>query len=200
MAIKYDIHSIHNVLGTGTERQFVHIFEADALTENQLCDRISERCTFNPADVKGVLRALRDVISEELTEGRRFALPDIGYLSLQVGVDLPEGKPMEEVRGNHISVRSVKFRPASKLLREVQRGCHFERSDGTSCSTRYTEAELEAKIRAYLADNDCITSRTLDKEFHIRRSAALKWLARFVETGLLRKAGALNSPVYFLAE
>lgn len=198
--IKYDIHSIQNVTGSGEERKFVHIFENEAKSEDQLCRLIEERTTLTQSDVRATLTALRSLMEEELSQGNRFALPGIGYFSLRAGNRLGEGRQVEQVRGNDIYVRNVKFRPTKALLHEVQMAAHFERSDGTTNSMQHTAETLYAAIRDYLDNHSCLTRVTLEREFHLRKSTAQKWLAQFVAEGKLRKEGARNSPVYFLNE
>lgn len=195
--VKYDIHSIQNATGSGEERKFVHIFENEPRSEEQICRIIEERTTLTQSDVRATLTALRQLMGEELSGGNRFALPGIGYFSLQVGSDTGE-RPMEKVRGNDIYVRNVRFRPVKDLLQEVQRAVHFERSDGTTNSKRYTADTLFEAIRDYLATHPCLTRATLEREFHLRKSTAQKWLAQFVTEGKLRKGGIRTAPVYFL--
>ena len=64
--------------------------------------------------------------------------------------------------------------------------------------SKYSEDELKEKITLYFATNNCLTRRAMEQEFGLRRNAALKWLRHFTETGLLKKEGSRNSPVYFL--
>ena len=198
MSIKYEIHSIKNSKGTGKDQNFVRVFEHAPQTDRQLENYIQSSCSLTNGDVQATLMALRDCMMQELSHGNRFHIPEIGYFSLAVDLDMPDGKPMEKVRGDDISVRNIKFRPDAELLREVKRNTHFERATFSSKSRQYTEQELLAKIKAHLATNNCITRRDLELELGLRQSAALKCLKHLTETGVLKKEGAKNSPVYFL--
>lgn len=197
MAIHYDIHTIENAQGTGQERKFVRLHENEPMSEERLYRLVEERCTLTQSDLKAAVSALRRMMGEELAAGHRFTLPGIGYFSLQAGLnkqDAASGK----VSGNDLYVRNVKFLPTRSLLREVQSSTRFERSDGTSRSTRYTEEALMQRIQEYLTTHPCLTRLTLEREFNIRKTTANKWLARLVAHGRLSKAGSSSCPVYFL--
>ena len=198
MSIKYEIHSIKNAKGTGKEQEFVRIFENQPQTDRQLESYIQDSCSLTKGDIQATLMTLRDCMIRELSHGNRFHIPEIGYFSLSVDLNLPDGKPLEKVRGDDISVRNIKFRPDAELLSEVKKNVRFERAKFSSKSRQYTEEELRERIKEYLAENNCITRRALEQHFGLRPSAALKFLRHFTETGLLKREGAKNSPVYFL--
>ena len=198
MSIKYEIHSIKNSKGSGKEQEFVRIFDNPPQTDQQLEGHIQDNCSLTKGDVQAALMTLRDCMIHELSCGNRFHIPEIGYFSLAVDLDMPEDKPAEKVRGDYISVRNIKFRPDAELLDEVKTNVRFERAKFSSKSRQYTEEELLEKIKEYLAANNCITRRDLERNFGLRQSAALKCLKHFTETGTLKKEGARNSPVYFL--
>lgn len=86
MRIKYDIYTIENSQGDGSHRQFVRIQQPGAMTEEELCQEVHDRCTATAADVKAVMSAIREIAQRELSRGSRFYLPEIGYLSLSVGL------------------------------------------------------------------------------------------------------------------
>ncbi len=86
MRIKYDIYNIENSQGSGTSRQYVQIQRPSAMTEEELCEEVHDRCTATAADVKAVLSAIREIAQRELSRGSRFYIPEIGYLSLSVGL------------------------------------------------------------------------------------------------------------------
>lgn len=198
MSIKYEIHSIKNSKGTGEEQEFVRIFENPPQTDRQLESHIQSHCSLTKGGVQATLMTLRDCMIHELSQGNRFHIPEIGYFSLAVDLDMPNDKPMEKVRGDYISVRNIKFRPDAELLNAIKRNARFERAKFSSKSRQYTEEELLAKIKEHLATNNCLTRRSLELHFGLRQSAALKCLKHFTEIGVLKKEGARNSPVYFL--
>lgn len=187
MAIKYEIHYLPNAGGEGETRRFAHVFEEPAMTDNQMVERLAKHSCIGEAEATSVLMKLRDIIEEDLQEGRRVNIPGIGYLSLSADLDMDELKPDSKVRADYVSVRGIKFRPNADLLKTVKRRVKFEKS-------------LKEKIREYLKTNRSINRRVLEREFYIRKQTALNWLNRLVDSGFLIKEGARNSPVYFLAK
>lgn len=110
------------------------------------------------------MTSLHDLIVTELSQGARFYLPQVGYLSLSVTTELPEGKSMDKVTGNNIRLRNINFKPTAELLNEVARQVRFERSKYTTKSRRYTEEQLWDKIVAFIKEHDYICRR--DMEYH----------------------------------
>lgn len=200
MSMKYEIQSIKNALGKGEEHPFAHIFSGKAMTDEAIETRIQNNCSLTKGDVRGALAALGELIADELAQGNRFHIPEVGYFSLSATLRAPEGTPAEKIRGNHIGVRNINFRPEASLLRRVRKGVRFERTDSSSTSTRYSEEELLAAVRKYIAAKGCVTRHAMELVFGLRRNAALGWLRRLTESGALRKAGTAQSPVYLLPE
>lgn len=198
MNIKYEIQSIKNALGKGEEHRFARIFEYEPLTADELESQIQANCSLTKGDIAASLKALRDCMLHELSTGHRFHLPEIGYFSLSVDLDMPDEKPTDKARADYISVRNIKFRPDASLLAEVKRNARFERSKFSTKSRQYTEEELVTRLRDYFATNNCLTRRDLEREFGLRQSTALSWLRRLTESGVLKKEGVRTAPVYFL--
>lgn len=198
MNIKYNIQSIKNAQGNGKDREFVRLYENGPLSPRQLEEHIRNHTSLTPGALHGVLDTLGDCMAHALSEGTRFHLPGIGYFSLGVRLDKPDDAADDKVRGNQIKVDGIKFRPEARLLARVKRNARFERARYSTRSRQYTEAELLAKIKDYLATNSCITRRILEMEFKLRETAALKWLRHFTETGVLIKDGTSNAPIYLL--
>ena len=166
----------------------------------QIEQHIEQACSLTRGDVQAVMTSLHDLIVTELSQGARFYLPQVGYLSLSVTTELPEGKSMDKVTGNNIRLRNINFKPTAELLNEVGRNVRFERSKYTTKSRRYTEEQLWDKIVAFIKEHDYICRRDMEYHFSLRQQTALKWLKHFTEKGLLVKEGARNAPIYFLAK
>ena len=170
------------------------------MTDKQMISRIARHSSLSEGDVAAVLMQLRDIIEEDLQEGRRINIPEIGYLSLSVDLDMDELKPDNKVRAEYVSVRGIKFRPNADLLKQVKYHTHFEKSQYTSRSYPFSEDALKEKIREYLEHNRSINRKVLETEFYIRKQTALNWLKKLEKSGFLIKEGSRNAPVYFLAE
>ena len=199
MSIKYEIHSICNAEGKGISRDYVRIFDHKAMSDRELAEKIQSSCSLTVGDVRAAMSTIRRYLEEELPRGNRFHIPDVGYFSLAVRANHKREDDDAKVRGSDIAVKTIRFKPDASLLTAVKRGAKFEKATFTSKSATYSEAELERLVRAFLADNPCITRRDMEVEYKLRGAAARKWLALFTERGWLKKGGAGNSPVYFLS-
>lgn len=200
MNIKYKIQTIENAQGEGKERHFVRLENYPPMSERQLEEQICNNSSLTEGDMKSALYALRESMIHELLQGKRFYLPSIGYFSLSVDLNMPEDKAIEKVRGDYISVRNINFLPDADMLKTIKHKARFERSTYTSTSTRYTEEELVERLNAFLLENKMINRSTFQLEFGLCKNKALQWLRHFTETGLLKKIGAKNSPLYCLNE
>ena len=200
MAIKYEIHYLPNAGGNDETRRFAHIFEQPAMDDKQMIERIAKHSSLSKGDVSAVLIQLRDIIEEDLKNGYRVNIPELGYLSLSADLDMQELKPDSKVRSEYVSVRGIKFRPNADLLKQVKSYTKFEKSQYTSRSYPFSEETLKEKIKEYMQTHHSINRRILEYDFHIRKQTALNWLKKLVDSGFLVKEGSRTAPVYFLAE
>lgn len=199
MAIRYEVHKIDNASGSGKERKYIQLREEPSMTSKELERQIEESCTVNAADVRAVLAQLRHFIGRELSAGRRFHLPEIGYLSLSIGCTPAKERGGGKITAKDISVRGINFRPESQLLDEIKQNARFKKDDRTTISKQYTDGELWAKVAEHITENGYITCRIMSLEFGLSAYMAKKWLAKFVEDGRLVKRGNRHQPLYFLA-
>ncbi|MBM6993983.1 MAG: HU family DNA-binding protein [Prevotella sp.] len=196
MSIKYDIHVISNAKGEGDEQKYVRPILMDPMTRRELEDLICHRCTLTESDLEAVFSAISQLMVEELSSGHRFYLPGVGYFSIQAG--LTKKKEWDKVKGKHLFVDGISFRPEAAVLSKVQGRTRFEHLDGTTRSQRYTEAEMVGKVKDYLQTAPIINRRIMENEFHLRCNMARTWLKRLVDLGVLVKDGSRTSPVYYM--
>lgn len=196
MEINYDIHTLHNVDGKGAQRHYVKLVQHDPKDEDGLAESIEYGCSLTRGDVKAALVALHDYTVRELSEGLRVHVPGLGYFSLAVELDDDAAQPGRKVRGQDIRLRGVNFRPERRLVEEIAGQVSFVRSRRSPESATWTEEELWQKLSDHLDGSRFVTSRTMQHDFGLSRYAANKWLALFVDKGLLLKGGTNHSPVY----
>lgn len=197
MAILYEVQNIKNAQGKGESRPFIRLHQDRAMTVDELASKLAASSTLTAADMKAVMSELCHYAIEELSSGRRFYLPEIGYLSLSAGHTPMKDKPNDKLTGNDIYVRNIDFRPEAKFLNEVRRKVSFEKSKHSTRSKQYSEDELWQQIEAYLTENQYITPSLLRSRFGLSKYTAAQWLAHFVATGQLIKRGTKRL-LYFL--
>lgn len=200
MDIHYEIQTITNAEGEGTERQYVKVKQLPPITEKKLLESIEHGCTLTASDLKAAFTALHDHVVSELQSGRRCHIPGLGYFALSVEADKDALQPGKKLRGTDIRVRTIRFQPEQSLVNEVAAGTHFVRSQETSKSVAYTEQTLWPKISDYLDAKHYITTRLMRSEFGLKTYSALKWLTYFTDKGLLKKEGLRNSHIYLKRE
>lgn len=196
MAVKYEIKTIKNASGAGNARTYVHLQTDGAMTERELTAAVEKACTLTESDVLAVLTALRTLAVRELSEGRRFCVPGLGYISLSAGLDDEAAESGKAVRGTDIHLRGLNFRPERQLVNTLASRVRFERARPASASTTYTDEALWEQLSPYLDEHHTITVRRLQSVFDVARAAAYAHIAAYVADGRLVNAGTPRMPVY----
>lgn len=197
MSVKYEVHKIENVNGSGQSRPFIRLQQGKAMTAKQLETEIERSCTATESDVRAVMTELCHIAKRELSSGNRFYLPEIGYLSLSVGNVSPENLSNGKITGNAIYLRNIDFLPEAAFFKEIRGNVRFEKSTRSTLSVKYGEDELWQKVEAYLEENMYVTNTIMRSEFGLSKYMAAKWLDTFTEKGLLKKRGSEHQPLYF---
>ena len=70
-----------NSQGTGKNRVYVQLRNHPAMTADELGNEVQRSCSVTASDLKAVMAELSAIAVRELSQGNRFYLPGIGYLS-----------------------------------------------------------------------------------------------------------------------
>ena len=198
MDLKYDVYTITNAEGSGEERKYVRLKQHEAMTASELEATIQQRCTLTKGDVAAVFTELHDIVVTEFSMGRRVYIPELGYFSLAVNLEMPEDNPDKKITGKEVRLRGINFRPEAGLLQEIERNIHFVRSEYSSRSNFFTEEKLWARLQEFFKENRYLTVSLMRMKFGLTRHMAQKWIDHFIAKGLLIKDGTPRSPIYFL--
>lgn len=198
MDLKYDVYTITNAEGSGEERKYVRLKQHEAMTAHELEATIQQRCTLTKGDVAAVFSELHDIVVSEFSMGRRVYVPQLGYFSLAVNLEMPEDNPDKKITGKELRLRGINFRPEAGLLQEIERNIHFVRSEYSSRSNFFTEEKLWARLQEFFKENRYLTVSLMRMKFGLTRHMAQKWIDHFIAKGLLVKDGTPRSPIYFL--
>ena len=198
--MEIEIREIKNSEGKGENRKFVCVRNQHANTERELVEKISRSCTLTRGDIMATYCATSDVGAEMLGESGCFYLPEIGHFKVSLKNDLPEGSSVEDAKAPHFSVRNISFRPDKKFLQKVALKAKFSRSRYSSLSSSYSEEEMFDIIKKEIDKNGYVNTRMLHIGYGLSNYMARKWLASFVEKGILNKTGVQRSPIYVLAK
>ena len=198
MDLKYDVYTITNAEGSGEERKYVRLKQHEAMTASELEATIQQRFTLTKGDVAAVFKELHDIVVSEFSMGRRVYVPELGYFSLAVNLEMPEDNPDKKITGKEVRLRGINFRPETGLLREIERNIHFVRSEYTGRSNSFTEEKLWTVLQQFFQENRYLTISLMRMKFGLSRHMAQKWIDHFIDKGLLVKDGTPRSPIYFL--
>ena len=196
--MKYEVHRIKNVQGTGKSRVYIQLRNKKAQTTEELLREMEASCTLKASDVKAVMTEIREIAIRELSQGKSFHLPEIGYLSLAVGNTPPDKKANGKITGKDIYVRKIRFRAEKKLLAEVSRNVSFTKSNYSTLSAEYSEDALWDKVAAYLSTHPYINQQAMRTEFGLSEYKAKQWLSLFVAKGRLKKISKCRHSLYYL--
>ena len=196
--MKYEVHRIKNVQGTGKSRVYIQLRNRKAQTTEELLREMEASCTLKASDVKAVMTEIREIAIRELSQGKSFHLPEIGYLSLAVGNTPPDKKANGKITGKDIYVRKIRFRAEKKLLAEVSRNVSFTKSNYSTLSAEYSEDALWEKVAAYLSTHPYINQQAMRTEFGLSEYKAKQWLSLFVANGRLKKTSKCRHSLYYL--
>ncbi len=194
--LKYDIYTLENAVGSGKSRRYVRLLQHEPKNADQVKEAIQKRSPITKGATSGVLTELRDLMIEELRNGRRFYIPEIGYFSLSAGLetDGEDGR----VNGDDVCITGVKFRPEASLLADIRHNLHFSRAHFKKSSTQFDEEEILAKIKDYVQENGYVTVSFMSRQLNMTKYVMRKWFTHFCEEGILVKGGTDRSPVYML--
>lgn len=91
---------------------------------NELCKRISDKCSLTGADVKGVIEALVKEIELELAHGSSIKVGDLGTFSASVTSEVVANQ--DELKPKKVRVKTITFLPSTRI-KEIMRKVTFER-------------------------------------------------------------------------
>ncbi len=161
---------------------------------DQMIGHIHEACSMTPADVRGVLVALQEEITRNLSQGNIVKLDGLCQFETILGTE--ESKCSGKEKGKDIVVKKISTRP-SRELEEVVKGHLVKcvRSKG-SHSEVLTDKEIDKKLTAYFVHEKTLTRIRLEELCGLTRYKASLLLARLVHEKKLENKGFVNRPIY----
>lgn len=153
----------------------------------------AKRSTFSPADMKGALQLLSDLMAEQLSLGYNVELEGIGFFSVAL-----QSRPVmdkTEIRSESVHFKDVNFR-CSKDLKAKLKSMSLTRSKEQDSGT-YPPEVREQRLNLYFEQHHpYISSRTYMELCRCSKTSALTDLQRFIKEGKLIQAGSKNTTIY----
>ena len=194
MSIQYEFYRNPNSQGTNKKRYHARVVPAGRISTDDLAEEIQKECTLTVADVKSVLIALADKMSEHLGEGRKVHLDGIGYFHVNLHFK-EEVRTIHGARSENIEFKSVSFRAdidRKKNLKEKK----IRRSRNKPHSMPMTAKEIDEKLTEHFASNPILTRRDFQFLCIQVKPTACRILRKLVEAGKLKNISTQRNPVY----
>ena len=194
MSIQYEFYRNPNSQGTKKKRYHARVVPAGRISTDDLAEEIQKECTLTVADVKSVLIALADKMSEHLGEGRKVYLEGIGYFQVNLRCK-EEVRTISGIRSENIEFKSVSFRADIDLKKNLKTQ-KIRRSRNKPHSMPMTEKEIDEKLTEHFASNPILTRRDFQFLCIQMKPTACRILRKLVEEGKLKNISTPRNPVY----
>lgn len=198
MCAKYAFYKNPPNRETGeTGSLYAKVVSGGKITTDQLADEIAGRSTFSSGDVKGVVKALSEMLHYHLSEGETVDIDGIGNFSvtLKTPKDITDPK---QIRAESIRFNNVVYRTSPELKHKLKtiplvRAVLPKRKD-------LAEEERLANILSKLKNERLVSSTDCMLFNHCSRYQALKDLKRLNEQGKITWLGRGKQKYYVLKE
>ena len=198
MCAKYAFYKNPPNRETGeTGSLYAKVVSGGKITTDKLADEIAQRSTFSSGDVKGVVKALSEMLHYHLSEGETVDIDGIGNFSVTLktlkGITDPKQIRAESIRFNNVVYRtSPELKHKLKTIPLV-RAVLPKRKD-------LAEEERLANILSKLKDERLVSSTDCMLFNHCSRYQALKDLKKLNEQGKITWLGRGKQKYYVLKE
>lgn len=194
MSLQYDFYANPSPEGSNQQPKLHARVRTTGTTSTQrLAELIKETTALSTSDVKGMLDALVESITFELSHGNRVHLEGIGYFSLTLSC--PPVRSPKEIRAESIKVKNIAFRPEVEW-KERFRGVQLERTRLKNHSLKYSDIEIDGLLTGHFLDHPYITTRQFCHLCGYTQTTGGRKIKRLVEAGKLRCTGYANTVMY----
>ncbi|MDH6359275.1 HU family DNA-binding protein [Parabacteroides sp. PF5-9] len=147
---------------------------------------LKARSSFSPADIKGMLQLLQDIMADYLMFGKNVELDGIGTFSVSLQCRPVMNK--KEIRAESVHFRSINYRPSVKLCRRLETMPVF-RADSSKQIRHYTLDECREHLLRYLNNHTFITRKTYMQLNARSKPQACMDLKQFLNEGIINRYG-----------
>lgn len=198
MCAKYTFYKNPPNRETGeTGSLYAKVVSGGKITTDQLAEEIADRSSFTPGDVKGVIKALSELLHNHLSRGETVDIEGIGNFS--VTLKTPKGiTAPKQIRAESISFNNVVYRTSPDLKRKLKgmplvRAVLPKRKEIAE-HERLDNILSQLKERRIVSSTDCMAFNQCS------RYQALKDLKKLNEQGKLTWLGRGKQKYYVLRE
>lgn len=194
--MEFEFYLSPNCVGTNRKRYHARPTNQQNVDNEMFIKKMCSRSVAGEAETQAVMLRAADLLAELLAEGCHVHLDGIG--SFQVSLSCPETRTMSSTRSGSVGIKSVTFRPAKELLKEVRDKAVLKRAKIKNHSNEDGEMDtLLLKLGEYFRTNRFINTRILESDFGILTKTAQRRIRRLVEMGKIRNVGTdRRHPLY----
>lgn len=159
---------------------------------NELMADAKGRSSLSPADIKGALQLLSDLMIEKMASGYNVELDGIGFFSVSL-----QSRPVmekDEIRSNSVHFKKVNFQSCKKMKERLQ-ALSLSRSKEVE-KKPYPAEEREKRLIEYLEQKPYISRQTYMTLNQIGKNIALDDLKRFAKEGKIDIIGKKSTTIY----
>ena len=161
------------------------LISCGTISSKELFEVAKERSSFSPADMKGVLQLLKDVISDYLMAGYHVELDGIGTFSVSLEGNAPILN--NKIRSESIRFKSVNFRASNELKDRLKTMVVSKELEKENDRSSFSAEECKLQALSYLETSPFLTQNEYMRICKCSRSKASIDLGNFVKEGWLSR-------------
>ena len=193
--IAYQLRRQNDLTGAATEKNphvAVTVVNSKLTTTKELAEYINHACSVTESDVVAVLQALGKCVRDELLDGNRVELDNLGTFSLSLTCG--QKKLEDRVTKKDIRVKNILFTPCAEM-KQAMRGAEIV-SGGPNPNKQLTDEVILRRLAKYFENHELMQRRNFEAVCECSRYTALQKLNELVKAGKLRAMGAKNIRFY----
>ncbi|MGL4520324.1 MAG: HU family DNA-binding protein [Phocaeicola sp.] len=193
--IEYDFYENPN---KGSEKQktkyHIRLCNRQTVDTSALIESISKQCTLTPADILGVITALKEEVSYQLSRGKTVQMD--GLCRFEIALTTDSGSCTGRESGASVELKGVHAYSDKELTKLVKRQLLPRRRSKGVHSTFLSEEAVLEKLTEHFASHPTITCIGLQRLCSITRYMARRHINRLLRENKLVNIGYKNHPIY----
>lgn len=198
--IKFKLQEVPHAKDEEAKSFYPIVANGGKLTADAFCELIHQRSTLTKSDIWAVMMDAAQVLAENLSNGTRVELPELGTFAPSVVSDEPIRDLEDKQIARHLRVDTIDFTPRTALMKSML-NVSFHRADQmVKRRAVLTDQQLLESVEKLCAEsvNHSFDCQDFQRILGIRRTKACTLLRELTEKGVLLKQGKRNSPYYTL--
>lgn len=200
-SIVFDLRAIPHSEGEESMGYYPVVAQGRTFSSEALYEVIERRCTLTGADVKAVLAALADVLGEQLSQGVRVKVDELGTFAPKLACEYRITSLNDMQTARHLHIDNIDFRPKKTLLQKMS-DVTFRRTEVVGSEVAHlTDEEMKSLITDFFASGEkpAMDRSDFARMTGYRTTRAKQALNKLTDEGFLIRNGKRNAPYYTLS-